>query len=149
VVRVDSPHPVVISSRMEAHARRDEEAVDDAQPRGADTGRPSPDTGEGLADGARMLSDTFDAMSSQQGRPSIPPEQLLKASLLMVFYSARSELLFCEQPDYNLFRWFLDMGLKTRVSTTAPSRPTGSGSSSRRWPSVSSPQSCGRLARGS
>jgi len=65
-----------------------------------------------LADGALgMLSDTFDAMYSQQGRPSIPPEQLLKASLLMAFYSVRSERLFCEQLDYNLlFRWFLDMG---------------------------------------
>jgi len=67
-----------------------------------------------LADGAlAMLSGTFDAMYSQQGRPSIPPEQLLKASLLMAFYSVRSERLFCEQLDYNLlFRWFLDMGIE-------------------------------------
>ncbi|MGO9066185.1 MAG: IS5 family transposase [Myxococcaceae bacterium] len=67
-----------------------------------------------LADGALgMLSDTFDAMYSQQGRPSIPPEQLLKGSLLMAFYSVRSERLFCEQLDYNLlFRWFLDMGIE-------------------------------------
>jgi transposase len=67
-----------------------------------------------LADGAlAALSPTFDAMYSQQGRPSIPPEQLLKASLLMAFYSVRSERLFCEQLDYNLlFRWFLDMGIE-------------------------------------
>ena len=67
-----------------------------------------------LADGAlSMLSDTFEGMYSQQGRPSIPPEQLLKASLLMAFYSVRSERLFCEQLDYNLlFRWFLDMGIE-------------------------------------
>ena len=67
-----------------------------------------------LADGALgMLSETFDAMYSHQGRPSIPPEQLLKASLLMALYSVRSERLFCEQLDYNLlFRWFLDMGME-------------------------------------
>jgi len=67
-----------------------------------------------LADGALgMLSETFESMYSHQGRPSIPPEQLLKASLLMAFYSVRSERLFCEQLDYNLlFRWFLDMGIE-------------------------------------
>ena len=44
------------------------------------------------------------------GRPSIPPERLLKATLLMALYSVRSERLFCEQVDYNLlFRWFLDI----------------------------------------
>lgn len=67
-----------------------------------------------LADGAlAALSPTFDAMYSRIGRPSIPPEQLLKASLLMAFYSVRSERLFCEQLDYNLlFRWFLDMNME-------------------------------------
>lgn len=67
-----------------------------------------------LADGALgALSGTFDAMYSRQGRPSIPPEQLLKASLLMALYSVRSERLFCEQLDYNLlFRWFLDLGME-------------------------------------
>jgi len=56
------------------------------------------------------LSPTFDEMYSKVGRPSIPPERLLKATLLMAFYSVRSERLFCEQLDYNLlFRWFLDM----------------------------------------
>src|SRR6202158_6336446 len=44
------------------------------------------------------------------GRPSIPPERLLKASLLMALHTVRSEPMFCEQLDYNLlFRWFLDM----------------------------------------
>jgi transposase len=44
------------------------------------------------------------------GRPSIPPERLLKASLLMALYTVRSEWMFCEQLDYNLlFRWFLAM----------------------------------------
>jgi transposase len=64
-----------------------------------------------LADAALAeLSSTFDAMYSTVGRPSIPPERLLKSTLLMAFYSVRSERLFCEQLDYNLlFRWFLDM----------------------------------------
>ncbi|MGH9344223.1 MAG: transposase [Terriglobia bacterium] len=43
-------------------------------------------------------------------RPSIPPERLLKASLLMALYTVRSERMLCEQLDYNLlYRWFLDM----------------------------------------
>ena len=51
-------------------------------------------------------------MYSAVGRPSIPPERLLKASLLMALYTVRSERLFCEQLDYNLlFRWFLDMNM--------------------------------------
>jgi len=58
------------------------------------------------------LSPTFDAMYSTMGRPSIPPERLLKASLLMALYTLRSERMFCEQLDYNLlFRWFLDMNM--------------------------------------
>jgi transposase len=67
-----------------------------------------------LADGAlATLSGTFDKMYSRMGRPSIPPEQLLKASLLMALFSVRSERQFCEQLDYNLlFRWFLDMGME-------------------------------------
>src|SRR5438128_11057980 len=56
------------------------------------------------------LSASFDRMYSATGRPSIPPERLLKASLLMALYTVRSERLLCEQLDYNLlFRWFLDM----------------------------------------
>lgn len=64
-----------------------------------------------LADAALAeLSPIFDAMYSAVGRPSIPPERLLKASLLMALYTVRSERLFCEQLDYNLlFRWFLDL----------------------------------------
>jgi transposase len=67
-----------------------------------------------MADAAlAALSPTFDQMYSHMGRPSIPPEQLLKASLLMAFYTVRSERLFCEQLDYNLlFRWFLDIGIE-------------------------------------
>src|SRR5438105_6864026 len=66
-----------------------------------------------LADAAlRELSPVFDEMYAAKGRPSVPPERLLKASLLMAFYTVRSERLFCEQLDYNLmFRWFLDMNM--------------------------------------
>lgn len=66
-----------------------------------------------LADGSLgELNAVFDAMYSQHGRPSIPPERLLKSMLLMALYSVRSERLFCEQLDYNLlYRWFLDMDM--------------------------------------
>src|SRR6202790_3261752 len=58
------------------------------------------------------LSPVFDEMYSAGGRPSIPPERLLKASLLMSLYSVRSERAFCEELDYHLlFRWFLDMDI--------------------------------------
>jgi len=58
------------------------------------------------------LSPTFDAMYGTGGRPSIPPERLLKASLLISLYSVRSERAFCEELDFQLlWRWFLDMSL--------------------------------------
>src|SRR5215471_9612899 len=58
------------------------------------------------------LSPTFDAMYGAGGRPSIPPERLLKASLLISLYSVRSERAFCEELTYHLlFRWFLDMDM--------------------------------------
>jgi len=66
-----------------------------------------------LADDALAeLSPELDAMYAEGGRPSIPPERLLKASLLIALYSVRSERAFCEELDYHLlFRWFLDMNL--------------------------------------
>jgi len=61
------------------------------------------------------MSAEFDAMYASVGRPSIAPERLLKATLLIALYSVRSDRLFCEMLDYNmLFRWFLDMGLEER-----------------------------------
>jgi transposase len=60
----------------------------------------------------RELSPVFDEMYAAGGRPSIPPERLLKASLLISLYSIRSERAFCEELGYQLlYRWFLDMGL--------------------------------------
>lgn len=56
------------------------------------------------------LHPRFEAAYSSTGRPSVPPERLLKALLLMALYSVRSERQLCEQIDLNLlFRWFLDM----------------------------------------
>lgn len=58
----------------------------------------------------KALSPEFDEMYSHTGRPSIPPERLLLATVLIALYSVRSERQFCEQLRYNfLFRWFLGM----------------------------------------
>ena len=59
-----------------------------------------------------QLDDEFDAMYSTIGRPSVPPEALLKATVLMGLYSIRSERQFCERLNYDmLFKWFLDLPL--------------------------------------
>src|SRR5215831_10220942 len=64
----------------------------------------------------RGLDDEFDAMYSRIGRPSIPPEQLLKATVLMALYSVRSERAFCERLNYDLlFKWFLDLAIDARA----------------------------------
>ena len=56
------------------------------------------------------LDGVFDAMYATAGRSSVPPEALLKASVLMAMYSIRSERAFCERLNYDLlFKWFLDM----------------------------------------
>ena len=56
------------------------------------------------------LSHSFGELYSQEGRPSIPPEQLLSALLLQVFYGLRSERQLMEQLNYNLlFRWFVGL----------------------------------------
>jgi transposase len=62
------------------------------------------------------LSDRFDALYSEIGRPSIPPEKLLRALLLQAFYSIRSERQLMEQLDYNLlFRWFVGLSVDEPV----------------------------------
>lgn len=56
------------------------------------------------------MSGHFDEIYAKQGRPSIPPERLLKAKVLMALYSVRSDRMFCERLNYDLlFQWFLDM----------------------------------------
>ena len=105
-----------------------------------------------LADAAlKELSPVFDRMYSAVGRPSLSPERLLKASLLMALHVVRSERLFCEQLDYNfLFRWFLDLEAadEARASTTRPSRTTARGcwsTKSRRRSSAASSSRPGSL----
>ena len=74
--------------------------------------------------GVRKLVDTvlagmskdFDGLYAKVGRPSIPPERLLRALLLQVFYSVRSERLLMEQLNYNLlFRWFVGLEIDEEV----------------------------------
>lgn len=58
------------------------------------------------------LSPTFNRMYAEVGRPSVPPEHLLKGSLLIALYSIRSERQFCERLRYDLlFKWFLDLNI--------------------------------------
>jgi transposase len=66
-----------------------------------------------LADSAlRELDPLFDEMYATVGRDSVPPERLLKGSLLMALYSIRSERQLCEQLGFNmLYAWFLDMNM--------------------------------------
>src|SRR6267143_186883 len=62
------------------------------------------------------LSPQFDQLYSKVGRPSIPPEKLLRALLLQVLYSIRSERLLMEQLAYNLlFRWFVGLNMDEPV----------------------------------
>jgi len=62
------------------------------------------------------LSKLFARMYSEMGRPSIPPEKLLRALMLQVLYTVRSERMLMEQLDYNmLFRWFVGLNLDEEV----------------------------------
>jgi transposase len=64
----------------------------------------------------KELSPEFNKMYSKVGRPSIPPVQLLRALLLQMLYSVRSERLLVEEIDYNiLFRWFVGLNLDDAV----------------------------------
>jgi transposase len=67
-------------------------------------------------DALARLSVRFDALYTDFGRPSIPPEQLLRALLLQVLYTVRSERLLIEQLEYNLlFRWFVGLGMDEAI----------------------------------
>ena len=64
----------------------------------------------------RSMSEQFERLYSTTGRPSIPPEQLLRALLLQVLYTIRSERLLMEELDYNLlFRWFVGLNMNEAV----------------------------------
>ena len=59
------------------------------------------------------MAKEFDGLYAKTGRPSVPPERLLRAVLLQIFYTVRSERLLMEQMNYNLlFRWFVGLGLR-------------------------------------
>src|SRR3954465_8572663 len=63
-----------------------------------------------------QLSGRFDSMYASAGRPSLPPEKLLRAQLLQMLYSIRSERLLMEEIDYSvLFRWFVGLNLDEEV----------------------------------
>lgn len=65
-----------------------------------------------LDEALAALSRDFERVYAQEGRPSIPPERLVRASTLQILYSIRSERLLCEQLDYNLlFRWFVGLSI--------------------------------------
>ncbi len=56
----------------------------------------------------RNMSERFDDIYAKTGRPSIPPEKLLRAQLIQMLYSVRSERLLMEEIDYSvLYRWFV------------------------------------------
>lgn len=64
----------------------------------------------------QSLSPQFEPMYAKEGRPSIPPEKLLRAQLLQLLYSIRSERLLMEEIDYSiLFRWFVGLNLDEEV----------------------------------
>lgn len=67
----------------------------------------------------RDMSREFDCLYAAVGRPSVPPERLLRAQLLQIFYSIRSERLLMEQLDYNLlFRWFVGLEMDEPIWST-------------------------------
>ena len=81
---------------------------DQLVPQDHPTRRIKPLVGQALKD----LSPVFNRMYADLGRPSIPPEHLLKACLLIALYSIRSERQFCERLQYDLlFKWFLDLNI--------------------------------------
>src|SRR5215210_4498668 len=64
----------------------------------------------------KQLSPRFDKLYSRVGRPSVAPEKLLRALLLQVLYSVRSERMLMEQLRYNfLFRWFVGLNMEEAV----------------------------------
>ena len=62
------------------------------------------------------LDAEFEALYTDFGRPSIPPERLIRASLIQILFSVRSERQLTEQMQYNLlFRWFVGLGIDDAV----------------------------------
>jgi transposase len=64
----------------------------------------------------RTMAKEFDGLYAKTGRPSVPPERLLRAVLLQIFYSVRSERMLMDQMNYNLlFRWFVGLEMDEPV----------------------------------
>ena len=69
------------------------------------------------------LSGRFEGLYARVGRPSIPPEMLLRATLLQALFSIRSERMLMEQIDHNpLFRWFVGLPMDAPVWTVSAGR---------------------------
>src|SRR5213078_247804 len=69
-----------------------------------------------IDDALKALSPAFSRLYSAIGRPSIPPEKLLRALLLQILYTVRSERMMMEQLQYNLlFRWFVGLNMDEQV----------------------------------
>ena len=72
--------------------------------------------GQIVNDALASLDGDFDVLYSTEGRPSIAPERLLRASLIQILFSVRSERQLMEQMQYNLmFRWFVGLGIDDAV----------------------------------
>lgn len=85
------------------------------------------------------LASDFRALYSGLGRPSIPPERLLRAMLLQAFYSIHSERQLMERLDFNLlFRWFVGSASMIQPGSTRPSRKTATACSK----ATSPPDTC-------
>jgi transposase len=86
------------------------------------------------------LDRDFSKAYADGGRPSIPPERLLRALLLQAFYTIRSERQLIEQLDYNLlYRWFVGLGVTSRCGCRRCSRRTAIGCSKPTWRASFSP----------
>jgi transposase len=83
---------------------------------GTCTGRRSRIRRTATAEALASLDAEFEALYTDFGRPSIPPERLIRASLIQILFSVRSERQLMEQMQYNLlFRWFVGLGIDDPV----------------------------------
>ena len=89
------------------------------------------------------MNEELDAVYATTGRDSIPPERLLRASLIQTLHSIRSERALIDHIDYNLlYRWFVGLGMDEKVGATPPSAPTAIGCWAKALPAGSSTRCC-------
>ena len=90
------------------------------------------------------LAGDFSGLYSRLGRPSIPPEKLLRAMLLQAFYSIRSERQLMDRLEFDLlFRWFVGIGVDDAAWDDSTFSRTAIGS----WKATSQPNCCARFWR--